>query len=184
MISGNKFHQRDIVLQRKDNHIPRVYAKHTNNMMACNIRLSFGRKKMDIILKSCMLIQLQGDLLLNSFCYEFLFLYVDGEKKLFQHYFTLSPTSPPKQKEDDYCLPNSTRRISVQKSTIHLRDTMNNEANSTEVGELVNLPLTFTGSLRNRFQYIQNILHICAIYEIYTCVRKYGRPNLFITYYL
>lgn len=54
---------------------------------------------------------------------------------------------------------------------IHLRDSMNNDANLADVNQLVILPSTFSRSLRHK--YVQNAM---------TYVRNYGRPDLIITF--
>lgn len=54
-----------------------------------------------------------------------------------------------------------------------LRDTINNNANSTELGQLLILHSTFTGSPRHMHQYAQ---------ETMTYVRNYGKPDFFLTF--
>ncbi|KIH53763.1 hypothetical protein ANCDUO_16097, partial [Ancylostoma duodenale] len=56
---------------------------------------------------------------------------------------------------------------------IHLRDAVANDGNSTDVGQLVILPATFTGSPRHMHEYAQD-----AMLYVRTC----GRPDLFITF--
>lgn len=56
---------------------------------------------------------------------------------------------------------------------IHLRDAMKNDGNIDDMGKLVILPSTFTGSPRHMFEYAQDAM---------TYVRKHGRPDLFITF--
>lgn len=56
---------------------------------------------------------------------------------------------------------------------IHLRDAMMNDENVDNMGKLVNLPSTFTGSLRHMHEYAQDAI---------TYVRKQGLPDLFITF--
>ncbi|KIH44087.1 hypothetical protein ANCDUO_25899, partial [Ancylostoma duodenale] len=56
---------------------------------------------------------------------------------------------------------------------IHLRDAVANDGNSTDVGRLVILPATFTGSPRHMHEYAQD-----AMLYVRTC----GRPDLFITF--
>ncbi|RCN48933.1 hypothetical protein ANCCAN_05042 [Ancylostoma caninum] len=56
---------------------------------------------------------------------------------------------------------------------IHLRDAIANDGNSTDVGRLVILPATYTGSPRHMHEYAQD-----AMLYVRTC----GRPDLFITF--
>ena len=56
---------------------------------------------------------------------------------------------------------------------IHLRDAVNNDGNVNEMGRMVILPATFTGSPRHMHEYAQDVM---------TYVREYGRPDLFITF--
>lgn len=54
-----------------------------------------------------------------------------------------------------------------------MRDAINNDANGNDVGKLVILPSSHTGSPRHMHEYAQDAM---------TYVRKYGRPDLFITF--
>lgn len=56
---------------------------------------------------------------------------------------------------------------------IHLRDAISTEGNINDIGQLVILPSTYTGSPRHMHEYAQDAL---------TYVRNYGRPDLFITF--
>jgi len=56
---------------------------------------------------------------------------------------------------------------------IHLRGAISNDANSHDLGKMVILPSSFTGSPRHMHEYTQDAL---------TYVRKYGRPDLFIMF--
>ncbi|KIH43787.1 hypothetical protein ANCDUO_26201, partial [Ancylostoma duodenale] len=56
---------------------------------------------------------------------------------------------------------------------IQLRDAVANDGNSTDVGRLVILPATFTGSPRHMHEYAQD-----AMLYVRTC----GHPDLFITF--
>lgn len=56
---------------------------------------------------------------------------------------------------------------------IHLRDAMNTDGNSEDIGQIVILPATFTGSPRHMHEYAQDAM--CY-------VRNYQRPDLFITF--
>lgn len=58
-------------------------------------------------------------------------------------------------------------------SYIHLRDAITNERNVTDIGQMVILPATYTGSPRHMHEYAQDAL---------TYVQRYGRPDLFITF--
>lgn len=61
----------------------------------------------------------------------------------------------------------------MQIKYIHLRDAMNNNANLAEVGQLVILLSTFTGSSRHMNENTQDAM---------AHVRNYRRPNLFIIF--
>jgi len=56
---------------------------------------------------------------------------------------------------------------------VHLRDAIGNDGNASNIGKMVILPATYTGSPRHMHEYAQDAL---------TYVRKYGRPDLFITF--
>lgn len=56
---------------------------------------------------------------------------------------------------------------------IHLRDAIANDGNINDVGQICILPATYTGSPRHMHEYAQDAM---------TYVRKYGRPDLFITF--
>ena len=56
---------------------------------------------------------------------------------------------------------------------IHLRDAIANDGNVNDIGKMVILPATFTGSPRHMHEYAQDAM---------TYVRSYGRPDLFITF--
>lgn len=56
---------------------------------------------------------------------------------------------------------------------IHLRDAIMNEKHAKDVGQTVILPSTYTGSPRHMHEYSQDAM---------TYVRKYGRPDLFVTF--
>ncbi|GBP17669.1 hypothetical protein EVAR_8661_1 [Eumeta japonica] len=56
---------------------------------------------------------------------------------------------------------------------IYLRDAMINDGNVDNMGELIILPSTFTGSPRHMHEYAQDSI---------TYVRKHGRTELFITF--
>jgi len=55
----------------------------------------------------------------------------------------------------------------------HLRDAIYNDANQHDLGKMVILPSSVTGSPRHMHEYNQDAL---------TYVRKYGRPDIFITF--
>lgn len=56
---------------------------------------------------------------------------------------------------------------------IHLRDAIANDGNVANIGQMVILPATYTGSPRHMHEYAQDAM---------TYVRRYGRPDLFITF--
>ena len=56
---------------------------------------------------------------------------------------------------------------------IHLKDAIANDGRADNVGQLVILPATFTGSPRHMHEYTQDAM---------TYVRNHGRPDLFITF--
>lgn len=56
---------------------------------------------------------------------------------------------------------------------IHLRDVIANDGNADNVGQMLILPATYTGSPRHMHEYAQDAI---------TYVRKYGRPDLFVTF--
>jgi hypothetical protein len=64
------------------------------------------------------------------------------------------------------------RKLKVDE-IIHLRDAVANDGNVENLGALVILLATFTGSLRHMHEYTQDAM---------AYVRTYGRPDLFITF--
>lgn len=56
---------------------------------------------------------------------------------------------------------------------IHLRDAIANDGNVNDIGKMVILPATFTGSPRHMHEYAQDAM---------TYVRSYGCPDFFITF--
>ncbi|CAF1413916.1 unnamed protein product [Adineta ricciae] len=56
---------------------------------------------------------------------------------------------------------------------IHLKDAIANDGKADNIGQLVILPSTFTGSPRHMHEYTQDAM---------TYVRNYGRPDLFLTF--
>jgi hypothetical protein len=56
---------------------------------------------------------------------------------------------------------------------IHLKDAIGNDGKASNVGQLVILPSTFTGSPRHMHEYTQDAM---------TYVRNHGRPDLFVTF--
>ena len=56
---------------------------------------------------------------------------------------------------------------------IHLKDAVANDGDTDKVGQLVILLNAFTGSPRHIHEYTQDAM---------TCVRNYGRPDLFVTF--
>lgn len=56
---------------------------------------------------------------------------------------------------------------------IHLRDAIANDGNVTNIGQMVILPTSHTGSPRHMHEYAQDAM---------AYVRKHGRPDLFITF--
>ncbi|XP_026467790.1 uncharacterized protein LOC113371378 [Ctenocephalides felis] len=60
---------------------------------------------------------------------------------------------------------------------IHLRDAIIADGNANNVGKMTILPATYIGSPRHMHDYAQD-----AMYVIVRNVRKYGRPDLFITF--
>lgn len=68
------------------------------------------------------------------------------------------------------CLHQKTLRA---ESYIHLRDAVANGGNANNLGQLLILPSTFTGSPRHMYEYTQDAM---------TYVKNYGRPDLFMTF--
>lgn len=56
---------------------------------------------------------------------------------------------------------------------IHLRDAINNDKDIIDLGQMVILPSSFTGSPQHQHEYTQDAM---------SYVRHYGRPDLFITF--
>jgi hypothetical protein len=56
---------------------------------------------------------------------------------------------------------------------IHLQDVIVNDGDVNNIGRLTILPATYIGSPRHMHQYTQDAM---------SYVRKYGRPDLFITF--
>jgi hypothetical protein len=63
---------------------------------------------------------------------------------------------------------NNQRKLIIE-NYVHLNDSVDYDANVQNLGQLVTLPLSFTGGPR----YVQDVM---------TYVRKYERPDLFVTF--
>jgi hypothetical protein len=67
----------------------------------------------------------------------------------------------------------STKRNLRVNESIHLKDAIANDGNVNDVGKLVTLSSTFTGSSRHIHEYAQDTM---------TYVRNYDRPDLLVTF--
>jgi hypothetical protein len=181
VMSGNEFERRDIVLQKRDSNLQRVVETH-RSYDALQYPLifwqgedgyHFGIPQTDPKTGN----QLLGKKVSAMDFYAYKIMTRAGEenhllecRQLFHQFIV-----------DMYAKIESERLLFIRlnqkklrsEEYIHLRDAIGNDANPSDLGKMVILPSSVTGSPRHMHEYTQDAM---------TYVRSYGRPDLFITF--
>jgi len=174
LIAGQHFEKRDIILKNKDNMLQRISETH-RSYDALQYPLMFPRGE-------------DG--------YNFLLKHTDGQKNLSAMNFYSFRLMKRKDNNnsllyyrqllnqflvDMYAKIESERLNFIRHNQskmrvddyIHLRDAIDNDGHANNIGQLFILPSSFTGSSRYMHERTQDAM---------TYVRKYGKPQLFITF--
>ena len=178
---GNEFDRRDIVLQKRNNLLQRVAETH-RSYDALQYPLmfwqgedgySFGIPQTNPDTGNNVL----GKKVTAMDFYAYRIMIRSGEdnhllkfRQLF-HQFIVDMYAKIESERLLYIRLNQ-KKLRVE-DYIHLRDAIANDANPNDLGKMVILPATFTGSPRHMHEYTQDAM---------TYVRNYGRPDLFITF--
>ncbi|XP_055307176.1 uncharacterized protein LOC129571398, partial [Sitodiplosis mosellana] len=180
VIVGSEFERRDIVVQKQDSSLQRVPETHRMyDALQYPLIHWDGRDEYHI---QIMQIDPENDepttkkVSSNAF-YAYRIMIRANESnhilkcgKLFQQYLV-----------DMYTKFESERLLFIRlnqkklraENYIHLRDAITNDGNVADIGQMVILPSTHTGSPRHMHEYAQDAM---------TYVRKFGKPDLFITF--
>lgn len=181
VMSGNTFEKRDIVLHKRDNGLQRVAETH-RSYDALQYPLMFWQGEDGYYINIPQVNPSTGSAVTKKTVsamdfYAFRIMAREGEenhilkcRQLFHQYIV-----------DMYAKIESERLLYIRlnqkklrsEEYIHLRDALLNDADPNQLGKMVVLPSTVTGSPRHMHEYTQDAL---------TYVRKYGRPDLFITF--
>ena len=180
VIAGQQFDRRDIVLRRRDDNLQRISEIHRSYdslqypLMLCRgedgyfidipqIDPNTGAKKRKTV--SCMSyycyrimerqhnfnVLLRYGMLLNQYL-------VDQYAKIESERLAFIRNNQTKLRTENY---------------VHLQDALHSNEHSTEIGQLVILPSSFTGGPRYLHEKTQDAM---------TYVKNYGKPDLFITF--
>ena len=181
VIAGNEFDRRDIVLEKKNNQLQRVAETHRSydalqyplifwagedgyHFLIPRINPTTGmpidRKKVSAMSFYAYRIMLRTGsvnhiLRCRQLFHQFL---VDMYAKIESERLLFIRLNQKKLRVDEY---------------VHLKDAIAKDGNINDVGKLVILPSSFTGSPRHMHEYTQDAM---------TYVRNYGRPDLFVTF--
>ena len=181
VIAGNEFDRRDIVLEKKNNQLQRVAETHRSydalqyplifwagedgyHFLIPRINPTTGmpidRKKVSAMSFYAYRIMLRTGsvnhiLRCRQLFHQFL---VDMYAKIESERLLFIRLNQKKLRVDEY---------------VHLKDAIAKDGNINDVGKLVILPSSFTGSPRHMHEYTQDAT---------TYVRNYGRPDLFVTF--
>lgn len=181
VISGNEFGKRDIILQKRDDSLKRVAETH-RSYDALQYPLIFpkgedgyyfGIPQTDPITGSSVF---NKKVSANDF-YAYRLMSREGEdnhilkcRQLF-HQYIVDMYAKIESERLLYIRLNQSKLRSEQ--YIHLQDAILNDGDVNQLGKLVILPSSVTGSPRHMHEYTQDAM---------TYVRKFGRPDLFITF--
>jgi len=177
---GTEFDRRDIIIQRRNTNLQRVSETHRSydalqypilfwqgedgyhfNVMQINSVTGAAKTKkvssMDYYAYRIMIRAQQSNHILK--CRELFHQFiVDMYAKIESEWLLYIYLNQNKLRIEDY---------------IHLRDAIANDGNAANIGQMCILPASYTGSPRHMHEYAQDAL---------TYVRRYGRPDLFITF--
>ena len=181
VIVGNNFERRDIVLQRQNNQLHRISETHRSYdtlqypLIFCRGEDGYHFLIPQIDPKTGE--QVGGKKVSAMDFYAYRLMQRDGEtnhilrcRQLF-HQYVVDMYAKIESERLNYIRLNQ-KRLRVEEY-IHLRDAIITDGKISDIGKLVILPSSFTGSPRQMHEYTQDAL---------TYVRNYGRPDLFITF--
>ena len=181
VIVGNEFDRRDIILEKRNNQLQRVAETHRSydalqypiifwqgddgyHFLIMQVDpmtgLSGNGKKVSAMKFYAYRIMVRAGTVKHILRCRQLFhqFIVDMYAKIESERLLYVRLNQKKLRVDDY---------------VHLRDAIANDDNANNLGQLVILPSTFTGSPRHMHEYTQDAM---------TYVRNYGRPDLFVTF--
>jgi PIF1-like helicase/Helitron helicase-like domain at N-terminus len=180
VIVGEEFHSRDVILYRRNGNLERVSETHRSydalqypilfwqgeDGYHFNISMKNPTTNLDINKKVSAM---------NYYAYRMMIRenadnHILKCRQLF-HQYIVDMYAKIESERLLYIRLNQTKLRSEE--YIHLRDAVVNDGNLGELGKIVILPSTFTGSPRHMHEYAQDAM---------TYVRAYGRPDLFITF--
>jgi hypothetical protein len=181
VIMGNEFDRRDIVLEKTNNRLQRISETHRSyDALQYPLLFPEGEDGYHFLIMQTdpttgMSIEGKKVSAMNFYAYRMMMRFGTVNhilkcRQLFHQYVV-----------DMYAKIESERLLFVRLNQkklrvdeyIHLRDAIANDGNANNLGQLVILPSTFTGSPRHMHEYTQDAM---------TYVRNYGRPDLFITF--
>jgi hypothetical protein len=181
VIAGNEFDRRDIVLEKRNNRLQRVAETHRSydalqyplifwegedgyNFLIMQVDPTTGipvdRKKVSAMNFYAYRLMVRAGTVNHILRCRQLFhqFVVDMYAKIESERLLFVRLNQKKLRVDEY---------------IHLKDAIASDGNANNLGQLVILPSTFTGSPRHMHEYTQDAM---------TYVRNYGRPDLFVTF--
>jgi hypothetical protein len=181
VIAGNEFEKRDIVLEKQSGQLQRVSEIH-RSYDALQYPLIFweGEDGYDISIAQTnpttgLAIERKKVSAMNFYAYRIMMRFGAVNhilccRQLF-HQFVVDMYAKIESERLSFLRYNQkTLRVDEY---IHLKDAIANDGNASNLGQLVILPSTFTGSPRHMHEYTQDAM---------TYVRNYGRPDLFVTF--
>jgi PIF1-like helicase/Helitron helicase-like domain at N-terminus len=181
VIAGNEFDKRDIVLEKQNGQLQRVSETH-RSYDALQYPLIFceGEDGYDISIaqtdpKTGLTVDRKTVSAMDFYAYRIMVRFgavnhILRCRQLF-HQFVVDMYAKIESERLSY-LRYHQKTLRVDEY-IHLRDAIANDGNASNLGQLVILPSTFTGSPRHMHEYTQDAM---------TYVRNYGRPDLFVTF--
>lgn len=180
VIVGEQFNKRDIVLHRRNNNLQRVSETH-RSYDAIQYPILFCRGEDGYHLNIKMIHPVSGMetekkvSAMNFYSYRLMIRQNEDNnilkcRRLFNQY-VVDMYAKIETERLNFIRFNQKKLRSEE--YIHLRDAVNNDGDVNDIGKVVILPATYTGSPRHMHEYAQDA--ICY-------VRNYGRPDLFITF--
>ncbi|XP_036338649.1 uncharacterized protein LOC118748385 [Rhagoletis pomonella] len=181
VIVGEEFQSRDIVLRRRNNQLQRVCETHRcYDALQYPILFCRGEDGYSVNIKMVDPANPQREVnknvsAMNYYAYRIMIRqnqenHILKARKLF-HQYIVDMYAKIETERLNFIRFNQRKLRSEE--YIHLRDAINNDRNVNNIGQMVILPSTYTGSPRHMHEYAQDA--ICY-------VRCYGRPDLFITF--
>ncbi|XP_073513990.1 uncharacterized protein [Phyllobates terribilis] len=180
LIVGNDFQSRDIVLQKMNNSLQRVAETHRSydalqypiNFWQGQDGYHFGIPQTDPTTGNPSGKKVSA---MDFYAYRIMTRFAEENhilkcKHLF-HQFIADMSANIESERLLYIRLNQ-KKLRAEEY-IHLRDAVANDADPKELGKMVILPSTVTGSPRHMHEHTQDAMNY---------VRKYGRPDLFITF--